>query len=130
MWTGKVGCQTIVTTLNTLVFFSFAFRLSCKMSSFVKLLILLVFFYHCEACPGNCYCSTVESFCKLATCDSPLYFNTMILKVKGTLCENHRSVLSRLANIDLILENDDCLSLSRCRLERWNLNSSVELTFW
>ena len=68
------------------------------------------------SCPDNCYCDEFVAECTLETCNDEIDTEYEFLRIKGTLCETQREILSSIKdNTEVILYDDVCGDIPNCR---------------
>lgn len=108
-------------------------KVAVKFSFFHFRLVTVLFALMCttlgnngdfDICLSNCYCSSFETTCTLASCVDELAPTTSpIYNIRGHLCAKHRRMIVAL-DLRVILRDDLCLNLPKCR---WEIRSFLIL---
>ena len=90
-----------------------------KMLLSMVLLFFFVFslFSMTTSCPENCFCEDFRAECHLQTCNDQLFTEVDVLVIYGTVCENHKYILTHIQSGTLIvLKDSTCGDIPNCRL--------------
>ena len=82
------------------------------------LLVVLSFslFFSVMTCPNNCFCESYKAECHLTKCSDQLFTEVDTLIIYGSLCENHKYILTHIdVGTQIVLKQDLCGDIPNCR---------------
>ena len=86
------------------------------MTMLLPMVLLFSFFSFTVSCPENCFCEEYRAECHIRECSDQLFTEVDLLVIYGSLCENHKYILS---NIDsgarILLKDAMCEEIPNCR---------------
>ena len=84
----------------------------------MKMLLLVVFFSFWNlsiSCPENCFCELYSAECYIRDCSDQLFTEVDYLVIHGSLCENHKFILTHIQDVQVLLKDSVCESIPNCR---------------
>ena len=67
-------------------------------------------------CPNNCFCESYKVECHLTKCSDQFFTEVDTLIIYGSLCENHKYILTHIdVGTQIVLKQDLCGDIANCR---------------
>ena len=79
------------------------------MKMLLSVVLLFSLFFSVTSCPDNCFCEDYRAECHIRECSDQLFTEVDQLVVFGSICENHRYILTNIdSGTKILLKDSKC----------------------
>ena len=90
--------------------------LGSKMKMLLSMVLLFSFFSYNVSFPENCFCQEYRAECHIRECSDQLFTEVDLLVIYGSLCENHKYILTNIdSGTKILLKDSMCEDIPNCR---------------
>ena len=87
-----------------------------KMKMLLSVVLLFSLFFSVTPCPENCFYEYYRAECHITECSDQLFTEVDLLVIFGSICDNHRYILTNIdSGTKILLKDSKCEDIPNCR---------------
>ena len=86
------------------------------MKMLLSVVLLFSLFLSVIPCPENCFCEDYRAECHIRDCNDQLFTEVDLLVIFGSICDNHRHILTNIdSGTKILLKDSKCEDIPNCK---------------